>query len=110
MDNINYNDEQSLVPAEPTNGAAKENDFMNDINATAQEYGQKLSDAALKARDFATEKFEQASDKFKELQGKDFSELASDAKEYAKKNPGQTILISAAVGLVLGFILRSGRR
>ncbi len=110
MDNINYNDEQSLVPAEPTNGAAKEHDFMNDLNATAQEYGQKLSDAALKAKDFATEKFEQASDKFKELQGKDFSELASDAKEYAKKNPGQTILISAAVGLVLGFILRSGRK
>jgi ElaB/YqjD/DUF883 family membrane-anchored ribosome-binding protein len=110
MDNINYSDEQSLVPVEPANGAAKETDFMNDLNATAAEYGQKLTDAAIKAKDFATEKFEQASDKFKELQGKDFSEIANDAKEYAKKNPGQTILISAAVGLLLGFILRSGRR
>lgn len=109
MDNVNY-DEQSLVPVEPVNGAAKENDFMSDLNATATEYGQKLTDAALKARNFATEKFEQASDKFKELQGKDFSEIASDAKEYAKKNPGQTLLIGAAVGLLLGLILRGGRR
>jgi len=110
MDNTNYNEEQSLVVADTVNGAAKETDFMTDLNATAQEYGQKLTDAALKAKDFATEKFEQASDKFKELQGKDFTEIASDAKEYAKNNPGQTILISAAIGLVLGFLLRSGRR
>lgn len=110
MDNINYNDEQSLVLTGTPEGEVKEQDFMNDLNAKAQEYGQKLSDAAIKAKDFATEKFEQASDKFKEMQGKDFSELANDAKEYAKKNPGQTILISAAVGLVLGFILRSGRK
>lgn len=106
----NYNDEQSLAVTEPVNGGVKETDFMNDLNATAQEYSQKLTDAAIKAKDFATEKLEQASEKFKELQGKDFSELASDAKEYAKKNPGQTILISAAVGLVLGLILRGGRR
>ena len=110
MDNVNYNDEQSLVLTGTPESEVKEQDFMNDLNVKAQEYGQKLSDAAIKARDFATEKFEQASDKFKELQGKDFSELAGDAKEYAKKNPGQTILISAAVGLVLGFLLRSGRR
>ena len=110
MDNVNYNDEQSLVLTGTPESEVKEQDFMNDLNVKAQEYGQKISDAAIKARDFATEKFEQASDKFKELQGKDFSELAGDAKEYAKKNPGQTILISAAVGLVLGFLLRSGRR
>jgi ElaB/YqjD/DUF883 family membrane-anchored ribosome-binding protein len=110
MDNVNYNDEQSLVLTGTPESEVKEQDFMNDLNVKAQEYGQKISDAAIKARDFATEKFEQASDKFKELQGKDFSELAGDAKEYVKKNPGQTILISAAVGLVLGFLLRSGRK
>jgi ElaB/YqjD/DUF883 family membrane-anchored ribosome-binding protein len=109
MDNIN-NDEQSLVLTGMPESEVKEYDFMNDVNAKAQEYSQKLSDAAIKAKDFATEKFEQASDKFKELQGKDFSEIANEAKEYAKKNPAQTILISAAVGLVLGLILRSGRR
>lgn len=110
MSNINHNDEQSLVLTNTPDGAVKEQDFMNDINVKAQEYGQKISDAAVQVRDFATEKFEQASDKFKELQGKDFTEIANDAKEYAKKNPGQTLLIGAAVGLVIGLVLRSGRR
>jgi ElaB/YqjD/DUF883 family membrane-anchored ribosome-binding protein len=106
----NYNDEQSLVLSDTANGKATETDFMNDLNATAQEYGQKLTDAALKAKEFATEKFELASDKLKDLQGKDFSEIAGEAKEYAKKNPGQTLLIGAAVGLVLGLLLKGGRR
>jgi len=43
------------------------------------------------------------------LQGKDISEIADEAKDYARKNPGHAILISAAAGLVLGFLLR-GRR
>jgi ElaB/YqjD/DUF883 family membrane-anchored ribosome-binding protein len=110
MDNFNTNDEQSLVLTGTPGTEAKEYDFMDDINNKAQEYGQKISDAAIKAKDFATEKFEQASDKFKELQGKDFSEIAGDAKEYAKKNPGQTLLIGAAVGLLIGLVLRGGRK
>jgi ElaB/YqjD/DUF883 family membrane-anchored ribosome-binding protein len=110
MDNINNNDEQSLVLTGMPEAEGKEYDFMNDVSARAQEYSQKISDVAVKAKDFATEKFEQASDKFKELQGKDFSEIAGDAKEYAKKNPGQTLLIGAAVGLLIGLVLRGGRK
>ena len=71
----------------------------------AQEYGQKIQDAAAKARISRSEKFAQAGDKFKELQNKDPKELVEDAKEFARQKPGQTILISAAVGLVLGFLL-----
>ena len=33
-----------------------------------------------------------------------------DAKEFARQKPGQTILISAAIGLVLGLVLRGGRK
>ena len=76
----------------------------------AQEYGQKIQDAAAQAKDFANEKFAQAGDKFKEISAKDPKELVEDAKEFARQKPGQTILISAAVGLVLGLILRSGRK
>ena len=75
----------------------------------AQEYQQKFQDAASKAKDFANEKFTQASDKFKEISNKDPKELVEDAKEFARQKPGQTILISAAVGLVLGFLIK-GRR
>jgi ElaB/YqjD/DUF883 family membrane-anchored ribosome-binding protein len=100
--------EQSLVPVEADK--VTDDEFLGDLKMQAQEYGQKIQDAAAKAKDFANEKFATASDKFKELQNKDPQELVEDAKEFARQKPGQTILISAAVGLVLGLILRGGRR
>ena len=104
--------EKSLVPAgdEPFAGNVTEDEFLGDLKMQAQEYGQKIQDAAVKAKDFANEKFSQAGDKFKELQGKDPKELIEDAKEFARQKPGQTILISAAVGLVLGLLFRGSRR
>jgi ElaB/YqjD/DUF883 family membrane-anchored ribosome-binding protein len=75
----------------------------------AQEYGRKVQDAAVKARDFASEKFSQAGDKLKELQDKDPKQIVEDAKEFARQKPGQAILISAAVGIVLGILVR-GRK
>ena len=44
--------------------------------------------------------------KFKELQDKDPKQLVEDAKQYAREKPGQAILISAAVGLILGLLLK----
>ena len=76
---------------------------------TAQQYGEKISEAAGQAKEFIGEKIGVVGDKFKELQNADLSEVAENAKEYARKNPGQAILISAAAGLLLGLILR-GRR
>ncbi len=105
--------EQSLVPVDPEgrgqNNSFLDDEFLGDLKMQAQEYGQKVQDAAAKAKDFANEKFAQAGDKFKELQNKDPKELVEDAKEFARQKPGQTILISAAIGLVLGFLLK-GRR
>jgi ElaB/YqjD/DUF883 family membrane-anchored ribosome-binding protein len=99
--------EQGLVKPDIYNGEdTSETDYIGDLRTQAQEYSQRLNDAALKAKDFASEKFEYASGKFKELQTKDPKELLEDAKEYARQKPGQTILISAAVGLVLGLLLK----
>ena len=104
--------EQSLVPVtdEPFSDKVTTDEFLGDFKMQAQEYGQKIQDAAAQAKDFASEKFAQAGDKFKEIQGKDPKELIEDAKEFARQKPGQTILISAAIGLVLGLILKSGRK
>ena len=105
--------EQSLVPLVPEQsegqGGLLDDEFLGDLKMQAQEYGQRLQDAAGKAKDYAGEKFAQASDKFKELQNKDPKELIEDAKEYARQKPGQTILISAAIGMVLGFLLKRRR-
>ena len=103
---------QSLIPVAdaPFTDKVTSDEFLGDLKMQAQEYGQKIQDAAAQAKDFASEKFASASDKFKDLQGKDPKELVEDAKEFARQKPGQTILISAAVGLVLGLILKSGRK
>ena len=104
------NQEQSLIKPDAYNGEDKTtNDYLNDFKGQAQEYGQKFQDAAMKAKDYAGERFAVASEKFKELQNKDPKELVEDAKEYARKNPGQALLISAAAGLVIGLLLK-GRR
>ena len=110
MAEIETNNEQSLVKPEIYNGGVEETagggDYLNDFRAQAQDYGQKLQEAAVKAKDYAAEKFSQAGDKLKELQNKNPQELVEDAKEYARKKPGEAILISAAVGLVLGLLLK----
>lgn len=80
------------------------------LSQTAQEYGEKISEVATQARDYVTDKVAVVSDKIKELQDADLGEITNSAKEFARKNPGQAILISAAAGLVLGLLLRGGRR
>ena len=106
--------EAGLMKVEPieTESAKSflDDEFLGDLKMQAQEYGQKLQDAAAKAKDFANEKFTVASDKIQELANKDPKELVEDAKEYARQKPGQTILISAAAGLLLGLLFSAGRR
>jgi ElaB/YqjD/DUF883 family membrane-anchored ribosome-binding protein len=93
----------STTPGSSSTGTA------TALSQTAQEYGHKISDAATQAKDYVSDKVSVVGDKLKELQNRDLGEVAENAKDYARKNPGQAILISAAAGLVLGLILR-GRR
>ena len=79
------------------------------LSQTAKEYGQKVSEAATQAKDYVSDKLSVAGDKIKELQNADLGELAENAKEYARQKPGQALLISAAVGMLLGLVIR-GRR
>ena len=77
---------------------------------TAQEYGTKISEAATQAKDFVTDKVSVVGEKIKDLQNVDYREMAENAKDYARQNPGQAILVSAAAGFLLGLILRGSRR
>ena len=76
----------------------------------AQDYGGKISEAATQAKDYVADKASVVGEKLKELQNADIGELTESAKQFARKNPGQAILISAAAGLLLGLLLRGGRR
>ena len=83
---------------------------MSEFEDKAHEYGRKIADAAARASDYIEEKAGAVGDKLKDLHGKNFNEIADEAKDYARRKPGQAILISAAAGLFLGFLLRNGRR
>ncbi len=99
--------DEALVKTDAYNGEDRDaNNYIGDLKVQADEYGQKLQDAAIKAKDYANEKYMQANEKFKELKEKDPQELVEEAKDYARKNPGQTILISAAAGLLLGWLIK----
>jgi len=80
------------------------------LSQTAQDYGHKITEAATHAKDYVTDKVSVVGDKIKDLQNADLGELAENAKQYARQKPGQALLISAAAGLLLGLILRGGRR
>ena len=73
------------------------------IAAQAQEYKQKATDVANQAKDFVTEKV-------KGLQNTDYQKVAEDARDYARQNPGQALLVSAAAGFLLGVLIRGSRR
>jgi ElaB/YqjD/DUF883 family membrane-anchored ribosome-binding protein len=80
------------------------------LAGTAQEYGQKLSEAATTAKDYVSDKISVAGDKFKDLQNVDYKQVAEDAKNYAREKPGQALLISAAAGFLIGLLLKSSNR
>ena len=111
MTETNTNREHALIKPEIYEGEDKTtDDYMNEFKGQAQEYGQKFQDAAVKARDYAGEQLTAAGEKLKELQNKDPKELVEEAKEFARQKPGQALLISAVAGLVIGLILKGGRR
>jgi len=83
---------------------------MSELVETTHEYGRKIADVASRASDYLGDKVGVVGDKIKDLQGKDFSEIADEAKDYARRKPGHAILISAAAGLFLGLLLRGVRR
>lgn len=100
-------DNRALVRSTPPNG--EDTATAQDWRTQAQAYGQQATDALSKAKGYAQEYLGQAGDKFKDLQNKDFNQLSEEAKDFARRKPGQALLISAAAGIVLGFLLK-GRR
>jgi ElaB/YqjD/DUF883 family membrane-anchored ribosome-binding protein len=76
----------------------------------AKEYGQKVAGAASTAREFLTDKAGVVGDKLQDLRNRDYQEMAENAKQYARQNPGQALLVAAAAGFVIGLLLRGGRR
>lgn len=80
------------------------------ISAKAKEYGQTVADAASQAKEFISDKASVVGDKFQDLRNKDYSQIADEAKDYARQNPGQALIVAAAAGFVIGLLIRGGRK
>ena len=80
------------------------------ITAKAKEYGQTVADAATTAKDYLSDKASVVGDKISGLRDVDYAEYANQAKDYARQNPGQALLVAAAAGFVIGLLVRGGRR
>lgn len=91
-------------------GAATGTATAQGYAAQAKEVGQKVADAATKAKDYLSDKATVAGEKIQDLRNVDYGQLAEDAKDYARQKPGQAILIAAAAGFVVGLLLRGSRR
>jgi ElaB/YqjD/DUF883 family membrane-anchored ribosome-binding protein len=80
------------------------------LGARAKEYGQSVAGAASTAKEFLTDKASVVGDKLSGLRDVDYAEYADQAKNYARQNPGQALLVAAAAGFVIGLLVRGGRR
>jgi ElaB/YqjD/DUF883 family membrane-anchored ribosome-binding protein len=99
-----------LTPSTISTGGGAGAATPPSLAQTAQEYGQKIADAASTAKDYVVDKASVVGDKIKELKDVDPGELVDSAKQYTRQNPGQVILISAAAGLIIGLLIRGNRR
>ena len=80
------------------------------IAGRAKEYGQTVVDAASQAKDYIADKAGPVVDKLQDLRNVDYQQYANQAKDYARQNPGQALLVAAAAGFVIGLLVRGGRR
>jgi len=80
-----------------------------DLTGAAHQYTDKISDAVSQAKDYLGDKVSTVGGKIKEFAADDLSGLAEKAKDFARQNPGQAILVSAAVGVLLGLFVRARR-
>lgn len=88
-------------PGSTGGAAATAQGIATQAKEQAQQYGQKVTEAATQAKDYV-------SDKFKTLQETDYRQVAEDARDYARQKPGQALLISAAAGFLIGLLIRGG--
>jgi ElaB/YqjD/DUF883 family membrane-anchored ribosome-binding protein len=80
------------------------------LTGKAKEYGQTVVDAASQAKDYLSDKAGVVGDRLQDLRNVDYQQYATQAKDYARQNPGQALLVAAAAGFVIGLLVRGGRR
>ena len=77
------------------------------------EVSESVKQQASRATDVARERYDVAAQTLREGYAratKDLDKLSKDVGAYVRDNPGRSVLAAAAVGFVLGLLVRRGRR
>ena len=99
--------EQARAVVSEKIGAAKEK--LSGVSSAA---GKKLQEVKGQAGEVSQAVREKAAEGLKQGYArvrKDLDDLSSDVNAYVKDNPGRSVLIAAAVGFVLGMLIRRDR-
>lgn len=69
-----------------------------------------VTESMSRVRDQVSDTVSRGMDRVRSMDRPDVDQMYDDVLESARANPGRTILISAAVGMVLGMMMRGGNR
>jgi len=119
-DNMNSGSDHMGGSADSTSNS--ENQGGSNMQGTMDGVRQRVMETADQAREMLRDKMGRVTEQMGGLQGQmtdqfdrvrqmnrdDYEEVWMGVKERARQNPGQTILVSAAVGFVLGMMMRMG--
>jgi ElaB/YqjD/DUF883 family membrane-anchored ribosome-binding protein len=84
-------------------------EISTTLDDRAKGYGAMIAEAASSAKDYVADKVSVIGDKLADLKNTDIKEVSNQAKDYARQNPGQAILISVASGFIMGLLARNRR-
>jgi ElaB/YqjD/DUF883 family membrane-anchored ribosome-binding protein len=84
--------------------AAKEK--LSQVSATVREQAGRAGEVARERYDAAAQTLRSGYDRA----SKDLGKLGDDVSAYVRDNPGRSVVAAAAVGFVIGLLVRRGRR
>lgn len=99
-------------------GGSEQGDNMQRVQEMANQARERVSQTMNQVGDSMSRMSQEVSERLRTgvgqirggLDSQDLNVMYDDVLEQARMHPGRTILISAAVGMVLGMIMRGGRQ
>lgn len=106
--------EHARTAVSETVGAAKERlqGVTEGVGTKIKDVSDDLSKQATRASEFARDRYGVAVDNLRQgyaTARKDLDRLSQDVTAYVRDNPGRSVLVAAAAGFLIGFLVRTRR-
>ena len=86
---------------------------LEDAKEKVKSASRVVHEQSVKASEYARDRYGVASESLRDGYGrarKDLDKLQQDVTTYVQDNPGRAVLIAAAAGFFIGFLIRADRR